>query len=57
MKTQKQIEKEIMLSYTSNIKQLIKDAEISIQKNDNNDANCYLTELLRQANKLKTILN
>lgn len=57
MKTQKQIEKEIMLSYASNIKQLIKDAEISIQKNDNYAANMYLTELQNQTNKLKSILN
>lgn len=57
MKTQKQIEKEIMLALSSNIKMLIREAEILIKKNDNYNAYQYLTELQNQANKLKTILN
>lgn len=57
MKNYKKIENEIMLSYADNIKQLIKDVEISIQKNDKYASVCYLTELQNQANKLKSILN
>jgi len=57
MKTQKQIEKEIMLCYAFNIKSLIEEIEIRIIKNDKYAANDYLTELQNQANKLKSILN
>jgi len=57
MKSSKQIQKEIMQSYLWNAKELIKEIEIKINKDNFNHAFNQVNEVQNQLNKLKVILN